>query len=142
MIFVVACLCNALGTSNTKVEDDFYPDHTFSAAFADADGSLDDAPHTCSDLEPIPERESEPEQEDEGDGKSYSLKEVIYAIPPSLENLAKPPPRQGGGEETAEIAAEVQDCDYSTRMPRKSLGRIYGVGAMAGGGMLGGEIAG
>jgi hypothetical protein len=88
------------GTSKADVEDDFFPDHTSSAASADADGSLDDAPHTSSDLEPIPEPEPEPEPEDEGDGKPYSLrqrKEVNYAIPPPLEDLAKPPPRQGGG---------------------------------------------
>ena len=84
------------GTTKAEVEDDFFPDHTSSAASADADGSLEDAPHTSSDLEPIPE----PEPEDEGDGKPYSLrqrKEVNYAIPPPLEDLAKPPPRQGGG---------------------------------------------
>ena len=88
------------GTSKAEVEDDFFPDHTSSAASADADGSLDDAPHTSSDLEPLPEPEPEPEPEDEGDGKPYSLrqrKEVNYAIPPPLEDLAKPPPRHGGG---------------------------------------------
>jgi hypothetical protein len=88
------------GASKAEVEDDFFPDHTSSAASADADGSLDDAPHTSSDLEPIPEPEPEPEPEDEGDGKPYSLrqrKDVNYAIPPPLEDLAKPPPRHGGG---------------------------------------------
>jgi len=89
------------GTSKAEVEDDFFPDHTSSGASADADGSPDDAPHTSSDLEPIPEPEPEPKPEDEGDGKPYSLrqrKEVNYAIPPPLEDLAKPPPRHGGGK--------------------------------------------
>ncbi|KIM42662.1 hypothetical protein M413DRAFT_70190 [Hebeloma cylindrosporum] len=155
--------------------EDFQPDHTSSAGSADADGSLDDAPHTSSDLEPLPEPEPEPEPEDEGDGKPYSLrqrKEVNYAIPPPLEDLPKPPPRQGGGRNGrngggganskgkgrlgwsasgAELgrwmgmpaAGDDSDSDYPTRTPRKGFGGIapYGAGAMAGGGMLGGDLA-
>jgi hypothetical protein len=56
-----------LGTSKAEVEDDFYPDH-------------------------IPG----PELEDEGNGNLYSIKQINYASP-LLEDLAKPPLRQGGG---------------------------------------------
>ena len=77
-------------------EEDFYPDpHTSSGASADADGSLDDAPHTSSDIEPEqePELEHEPEPEEEVDGRPYSLRQrqkINYAIPPPLEDMPKP----------------------------------------------------
>lgn len=75
-----------------------YVDHTSSGASADADGSIDDAPHTSSDLEPEPEPEPEPEEE--GDGKPYALRQrqrINYAIPPPLEEMTKPPPKPAGG---------------------------------------------
>ena len=79
------------------VEDDFHPEQTTSGASDDADGSLDDVP--VSDLEPEPEPEPEPEEEPE-DGRPYALRQrqkVNYAIPPPLEDLPKPPPKQNGG---------------------------------------------
>ncbi|KAF8882024.1 hypothetical protein CPB84DRAFT_1686882 [Gymnopilus junonius] len=82
-------------------EKDWTPDHESSGASADADGSLEDAPQTSSDLEPEPEPElePEPEPEEEVDGRPYSLrqrKEINYAIPPPLEE-SRPPPRHMGG---------------------------------------------
>jgi hypothetical protein len=77
-------------------EEDFLPEaHTSSGASADADGSLDDAPHTSSDIEPEqePELEHEPEPEGERDGRPYSLRQgprINYAIPPPLEDMPKP----------------------------------------------------
>ena len=79
-------------------EEDFYPEpQTSSGASADADGSLDDAPHTSSDVEPEPEPEleleREPEPEEEVDGRPYALRQrqkINYAIPPPLEDMAKP----------------------------------------------------
>ena len=84
--------------SRADQEEDFFPEpHTSSGASADADGSLDDAPHTSSDLEPEPEPEpepeNEPEQEEEVDGRPYSLRQrqkINYAIPPPLEDMPKP----------------------------------------------------
>ena len=72
------------------------PDHTSSATFADAGRSFDDTPHTSSDFERIPEPEPEPELEYESDGKPYSLRQVNYAIPAPLEDLAKSRRRRGG----------------------------------------------
>ena len=83
-------------------EEDFFPEaHTSSGASADADGSLDDAPHTSSDIEPEPEPEleHEPEPEEEVDGRPYSLRQrqkINYAIPPPLEDMPKPSKSNGG----------------------------------------------
>ena len=87
-------------------EKDWTPDHGSSGASADADGSLEDAPHTSSDLEIEPEPEPEPEPEEEADGRPYSLrqrKEINYAIPPPLEEMPKPPPKPIGGRNGARI---------------------------------------
>ncbi|KAG6910179.1 hypothetical protein DXG01_012628 [Tephrocybe rancida] len=84
-------------TARTSQEED-YVDQTSSGASADADGSIDDAPHTSSDLEPEPEPEPEPEEE--GDGKPYALRQrqrINYAIPPPLEEMKKPPPKPAMG---------------------------------------------
>ncbi|KAF5371995.1 hypothetical protein D9615_008134 [Tricholomella constricta] len=80
----------------SQEEEDVYVDHTSSGASADADGSIDDALQTSSDLEPEPE----PEPEEEGDGKPYALRQrqrINYAIPPALEEMRKPPPKANGG---------------------------------------------
>ncbi|KAH0586853.1 hypothetical protein H2248_005697 [Termitomyces sp. 'cryptogamus'] len=87
---------NAMRTS--QEEEDVYVDNPSSGASADADGSIDDAPHTSSDLEPEPEPEPEPEEE--ADGRPYALRQrqrINYAIPPPLEELKKPPPKHNGG---------------------------------------------
>ena len=83
-------------------EEDFFPEPHSSGASADADGSLDDAPHTSSDieLEPEPELEHEPEPEEEVDGRPYSLRQrqkINYAIPPPLEDMPKPAPKNAAG---------------------------------------------
>lgn len=84
-------------------EADVYVQHTSSAA---SNESFDDAPHMSSDdLEMDAEGEPEEpmEQEPEGDGKPYSLRQrqkINYAIPPPLEEMSKPPPKpnkSGGG---------------------------------------------
>lgn len=87
----------------TQEEEDVYVHNTSSAGSADADGSIDDAPHESSDdleLEPEPEPEPEPEEEG-GDGKPYALRQrqkINYAIPPPLEEMPpKPPGKQAGG---------------------------------------------
>ncbi|KAF9477179.1 AAA-domain-containing protein [Pholiota conissans] len=154
-----------------KVDEDYqHNEHTSSGASADADGSIDDAPQS-SDLELEPEPEPEPEPEDENDGKPYALrqrKEINYAIPPPIEEMARPPPRQGkekaaggGGRAKGRLGwsasgtelgrwmgmappADDSDSDYPTRTPRKPFGGIapFGTGAMAGGGgLLGGDLA-
>jgi ATPase family AAA domain-containing protein 2 len=80
--------------SRVEQEEDFFPEpHTSSGASADADGSLDDAPHTSSEPEPEPEVEHDPEPEEEVDGRPYSLRQrqkINYAIPPPLEDMPKP----------------------------------------------------
>jgi len=69
----------------------------------DADGSLEDAPHTSSDLEADVDAEGEPDFDAEGppclevqdDGRPYSLRQrakINYAIPPPIEET-KPPPK-------------------------------------------------
>lgn len=69
----------------------------------DADGSLEDAPHTSSDLgadadaegEPDFDAEGEPDLEVQDDGRPYSLRQrakINYAIPPPIEEI-KPPPK-------------------------------------------------
>lgn len=69
----------------------------------DADGSLEDAPHTSSDLEADADAEGEPDFDAEGepdlevqdDGRPYSLRQrakINYAIPPPIEET-KPPPK-------------------------------------------------
>jgi ATPase family AAA domain-containing protein 2 len=83
-------------------EEDFFPEpQTSSGASADADGSLDDAPHTSSDIEPEPEPEleHEPEPEEEVDGRPYALRQrqkINYAIPPPLEDMPKPSKSNAG----------------------------------------------
>ena len=87
--------------SRADQEEDFFPEpHTSSGASADADGSIDDAPHTSSDLEPEPEPEPEHEPEQEEDGRPYALRQrqkINYAIPPPLEDIPKPPPKNAAG---------------------------------------------
>ena len=88
--------------ARAEQEEDFFPEpHTSSGASADADGSLDDAPHTSSDIEPEqePELEHEPEPEEEVDGRPYSLRQrqkINYAIPPPLEDMPKPSKNAAG----------------------------------------------
>ncbi|KAF9568757.1 AAA-domain-containing protein [Agrocybe pediades] len=154
-------------------EKDFDPnEHTSSGASADADGSDDNEPSDLDDLALEPEPEREPEPEDEGDGRPYSLRErkkIDYTIPPPLEEMAKPPPRQpnmksGGrfgsnagrgksrlgwsatGKELGRwmgMPQDDSDSDVPTRTPRKPFGAIggFGAGAVAGGGMLNGDLA-
>ncbi|KAF8189666.1 hypothetical protein BJ912DRAFT_1103927 [Pholiota molesta] len=164
---------NARRSARHKVDEDYENvEHTSSGASADADGSLDDAPQS-SDLELEPEPEPEPEPEDDNDGKPYALrqrKEINYAIPPPVEEMQKPPPKQAGGRNGgrngagggkgkgrlgwsatgAELGrwmgmppADDSDSDYPTRTPRKGFGGVvpFGGGAVAGGGMLGGDLA-
>lgn len=88
--------------SRIEQEEDFFPEpHTSSGASADADGSLDDAPHTSSpEPEPEQEQEHEPEQEEEVDGRPYALRQrqkINYAIPPPLEDMPKPVQKSTAG---------------------------------------------
>lgn len=161
---------NAIRTS--QEEEDVYVDDPSSGASADADGSIDDAPHTSSDLEPEPEPEPEPEEE--GDGRPYALRQrqrINYAIPPPLEEMKKPPPkhnmaRNGGrsngfhagphrskknlgwsasGAELGRwmgINADDSDSDHG---PTRTPRKPYGAGAfgtMAGAGGAGGMMGG
>lgn len=83
-------------------EDDQYVENSDPSS-ADADGSVDlneDAIGT-SDLEVTmePEPEPEPELDEDNDGKPYSLRQrqkINYAIPPPLEELARPPAKANG----------------------------------------------
>ncbi|KDR74229.1 hypothetical protein GALMADRAFT_141305 [Galerina marginata CBS 339.88] len=81
------------------------------------------------------------------DGKPYALrqrKKINYAIPPPLEEMGKPPPRQGGAKNGGRNGRGWgQTLDYPTRTPRKPFGGIalFGAGAVAGGGMLSGDFA-
>lgn len=152
-------------------EDDNYVDHPSSANSADADGSIDDAPQTSSDLEVEIEQEPEPEPEPEDDGRPYGLRQrqrINYAIPPPLEELPKPPQRQPGGRTNkggwhgghkkrgpgwsasgAELSRWIRmpgddsDSDYATRTPRKPFGaNLAPLGSgMAAGGFMPGDLA-
>lgn len=115
-----------------KGEQDFDPEGSpSSGASADADGSLDDAPLTSSDIELEPEPEPEPEPEDEGDGKPYALrqrKEINYAIPPPLEELAKPPQRQGGPKNARNGGGAKGKSRLGWSASGKELGKWMGMG--------------
>ncbi|KAF8131138.1 AAA-domain-containing protein [Boletus edulis] len=123
----------------------------------DADGSLEDALHTSSDLEADADAEGEPDFDAEGepdlevqdDGRPYSLRQrakINYAIPPPIEET-KPPPknrpinrsgaraRRGPGWSAtgAELSrwmgmpVDDSDSDVPTRTPRKGLGSTGGL---------------
>ncbi|KAH7916660.1 AAA-domain-containing protein [Hygrophoropsis aurantiaca] len=89
--------------------DDGYVDEP-SGGSADGDGSLDDAPHTSSDIdmdadgEIDPDGEGEPDNEIEVDDRPYSLRQrtktINYAIPPPLEETRPPPKGRSGGGRT------------------------------------------
>ncbi|GLB33226.1 putative AAA domain (Cdc48 subfamily) containing protein [Lyophyllum shimeji] len=87
--------------ARTTHEEDDYVHQTSSGASADADGSIDEAPHASSDLElEPPEPEPEPEEDGEADGRPYALRQrqrINYAIPPPLEDMRKPPPKPASG---------------------------------------------
>lgn len=133
-------LCNTLGTSKAEVENDFYPDHTFSAASTDTDGSLDDAPHTFFDLEPIPQG-----GERNGGGGTNAKGKGSPGWSASAAQLGwwMGMPAAGGGTVSHFPLFFLLMIAYPTRTPRKSFGGInpYRGGAMAGSGMLAGEIA-
>ncbi|KAG6374992.1 AAA-domain-containing protein [Boletus reticuloceps] len=123
----------------------------------DADGSLEDALHTSSDLEADADAEGEPDFDAEGepdlevqdDGRPYSLRQRVkinYAIPPPIEET-KPPPknrpinrsgaraRRGPGWSAtgAELSrwmgmpVDDSDSDVPTRTPKKGLGTTGGL---------------
>ncbi|KAG8218228.1 AAA-domain-containing protein [Butyriboletus roseoflavus] len=123
---------------------------------SDADGSLEDAPHTSSDLEADADAEGEPDFDAEGepdlevqdDGRPYALRQrakINYAIPPPIEETRPPPksrPLNRGGARTrrgpgwsatgAELSrwmgmpADDSDSDIPTRTPRKGFGTADG----------------
>ncbi|PFH47155.1 hypothetical protein AMATHDRAFT_77336 [Amanita thiersii Skay4041] len=149
-------------------DEDVYVDNPSSGGSADGEGSLDDAMQT-SDLDLEPEPEHEPEPEDEVDGKPYSLRQrqrINYALPPPLEEMTKPPPKQNGnrhggsgwrapkrrGPGWSASGAELgrwmgmggddSDSDHATRTPRKPFGGIAPLGSgMAAGGLMPGDLA-
>ena len=107
-------LTRATSRANTK-SDEVYVDHP-SEESDDADGSLEDAPHTSSDLdadldadaegEPDFDADGEPDIEVQDDGRPYSLRQrakINYAIPPPIEETKPPPkskPANRGGART------------------------------------------
>ncbi|OJA13163.1 hypothetical protein AZE42_06216 [Rhizopogon vesiculosus] len=143
--------------------DDGYVDEP-SDGSVDADGSLDDAPRTSSDIDldaegEIDQDEPEPEVERD-DGRPYSLRQrttkINYAIPPALEEMkpvkSRPNGARGGGNKRrgpgwsasgAELSrwmgippADDSDSDFPTRTPRKPFGgAVFGAaGAVSAGG--------
>ncbi|KAF9224569.1 AAA-domain-containing protein [Gyrodon lividus] len=130
--------------------DDGYVDEP-SEGSDDAEGSLDDAPRTSSDLEADVDAEGEPDIDGEGepdldvqdDGRPYALRQrakINYAIPPPLEEMKTIPksrPARGGtrskrgpgwsasGAELSRwmgMPADDSDSDIPTRTPRKGFG--------------------
>lgn len=91
--------------------DEVYVDHP-SEESDDADGSLEDAPRTSSDLDVDADAEGEPDFDAEvgpdvqDDGKPYALRQrakINYAIPPPIEETKPPPksrPSHRGGART------------------------------------------
>lgn len=76
-----------------RQSDHDYEDHrgNSSGSGEDADGSLVE-----DDLDLALEPEPEPEPEDDNDGKPYALRQrqkINYAIPPPIEEMARPPPK-------------------------------------------------
>ncbi|KIK79961.1 hypothetical protein PAXRUDRAFT_159899 [Paxillus rubicundulus Ve08.2h10] len=142
--------------------DDGYVDEP-SEGSDDAEGSLDDAPRTSSDLEADVEPDIDidcvdPDTQD--NGKPYSLRQrakINYAIPPPLEET-KPAPKSrpagrggargkrgpGWSATGAELSrwmgmpADDSDSDIPTRTPRKGFGggagELFGSGAVGAGG--------
>ncbi|KAH0839530.1 AAA-domain-containing protein [Lanmaoa asiatica] len=149
------CMTRARSRAITK-SDEGYVDEP-SGESDDADGSLEDAPHTSSDLEADADAEGEPDFDAEGepdlevqdDGRPYALRQrakINYAIPPPIEET-KPPPKnrpasRGGARNRrgpgwsatgAELSrwmgmpADDSDSDIPTRTPRKGFGAAGGL---------------
>ncbi|KAH9843583.1 AAA-domain-containing protein [Rhodofomes roseus] len=89
--------------ARSQHDDEGYEDEPSSGS-ADAEGSLDDAPHTSPEPERDGEADAEGEvdvdgeagQEQEQDERPYAFRKrnhVNYAIPPPLEEMRAPPPK-------------------------------------------------
>ncbi|KAF9236912.1 AAA-domain-containing protein [Melanogaster broomeanus] len=153
------------GRSRAAAEnDDGYVDEP-SEGSEDAEGSLEDAPRTSSDIdaegEPDIDGEGEPDLDAQDDGRPYALRErakINYAIPPPLEEVKPAPKSRPGGRGGARgkrgpgwsatgaelsrwmgMPADDSDSDIPTRTPRKGFG---GAGELFGGGGAGAVGAG
>ncbi|KAI6027083.1 AAA-domain-containing protein [Pisolithus marmoratus] len=125
-------------------------------------GSLANAPRTSSDVGMDQDAEGEPDPDAEGeleaeqDGRPYALRrrtKINYAVPPPLEELKPPPPRNRniggrGGKKRGPgwscfRGRTEQDSDVPLRTPRKNFGdgALLGAGAMSAGGLLPSDFA-
>ncbi|KAI6008958.1 AAA-domain-containing protein, partial [Pisolithus marmoratus] len=153
--------------------DDGYVDPGSDGSSSDAEGSLANAPRTSSDVGMDQDAEGEPDPDAEGeleaeqDGRPYALRrrtKINYAVPPPLEELKPPPPRNrniggrggkkrgpGWSASGAELSrwmgiplpADDSDSDVPLRTPRKNFGdgALLGAGAMSAGGLLPSDFA-
>ncbi|KAI6106156.1 AAA-domain-containing protein [Pisolithus croceorrhizus] len=153
--------------------DEGYVDQGSDGSSSDAEASLANAPRTSSDAGLDQDAEGEPDPDAEGeleveqDGRPYALRrrtKINYAVPPPLEELKPPPPRNrttgtrggkrrgpGWSASGAELSrwmgiplpADDSDSDVPLRTPRKNFGdgALLGAGAMSAGGLLPGDFA-
>ncbi|TRM68712.1 hypothetical protein BD626DRAFT_394810 [Schizophyllum amplum] len=144
----------ARAARRSQVRDHDYMDHPTSPGSADADGEMDidDGPDDLHiDMVDQPDKD-EDDEEDETNGRTYSLRQrqkINYAIPPPLEELPRPPPRNrdafrsrgrpkakglGWSASGAELGrwmgmgGDDSDSDNPTRTP----GKRFGAAAPAG----------
>lgn len=146
-----------------------YEAHTSSGASASADGSLDDAPGTSSDLEPpethdAEDAEGDQDMEEGDDGKPYALRQrqrINYAIPPPLEEMSRPAVKPakshgrngyGGGRKPKGLGWSASGAELSKWMgmggagddsdsdaPTRTPRKRFGMGAFDGGVAAGGN---
>ncbi|KAL1747783.1 hypothetical protein HDZ31DRAFT_31149 [Schizophyllum fasciatum] len=152
----------ARAARRSQVRDHDYMDQPTSPTSADAEGDIDmeDGPEDLR-IDMVDHPEKDDEEDDEANGRTYSLRQrqrINYAIPPPLEELPRPPPRNsnrdayrrsrpkpkglGWSATGAELGrwmgmgGDDSDSDNPTRTP----GKRFGAAAPAG--SFGGAVAG
>ncbi|KAL1702957.1 hypothetical protein EV121DRAFT_209023 [Schizophyllum commune] len=164
----------ARAARRSQNRDHDYMDQPTSPTSADAEGDIDmeDGPEDLH-IDMVDHPEKDDDEEDESNGRTYSLRQrqrINYAIPPPLEELPRPPPRNanrdtyrrnrpkpkglGWSATGAELGrwmgmgGDDSDSDNPTRTPGKRFGAAapagsFGSAAVAGasGGYLPADLA-